>query len=56
MLSLPLFLTKNAAFIYTDPINQRKQIGIDLKNKSGIYCWYNNITGKFYIGVLLILF
>lgn len=47
-LSLPIF--KNAVFVYDDPLNQRQQIIKDLKGKSGIYCWYNKLTGKFYIG------
>lgn len=45
---IPIF--KNACFVYNDPINQRNEIRNDLKNKSGVYCWYNNVTGKYYIG------
>lgn len=47
---VPLLIFKYAVYIYENPLNQRKQMLIDLKGKSGIYCWYNKLTVKFYIG------
>lgn len=41
---------KYAVKIYTDPLNQRKLIRDENKGKIGVYCWVNNINGKYYIG------
>lgn len=35
---------------YLNVLEQRTEISKDMKNKTGIYCWYNNINGNFYIG------
>lgn len=35
---------------YTDPLNQRKLIRDENNGKTGVYCWVNNINGKYYIG------
>lgn len=43
-------ILNNAAQIYSSPYENRLKIYSDLKNRSFIYCWFNNITGDFYIG------
>jgi len=43
-------LIKLSVYYYPNPFSQRNEITKDLKKKSGIYCWYNNINGNFYIG------
>lgn len=43
-------LFKDYYSYYLNPLNKRQDICKDLKNKSGIYCWFNNLNGKFYIG------
>ena len=43
-------LIKISAYYYPNPLSQRKEITNDLKNKSGVYCWFNTINGNFYIG------
>lgn len=35
---------------YDDPFNTRALIREDNKDKVGIYCWFNKVNGKFYIG------
>lgn len=35
---------------YSNPYDNRKSLYKDNKNKSGVYCWENKITGKLYIG------
>jgi len=45
-----LLLFEEAAFVYNDPLNQRDLILKDLVTKSGIYCWFNTLNCKFYIG------
>lgn len=35
---------------YLNILDQKSKILKENKNKSGIYCWYNNCTDKFYIG------
>lgn len=35
---------------YDDPLNTRALIREDNKGKVGIYCWFNKVNGKFYIG------
>lgn len=35
---------------YLNVLDQRAQISLDLNGKTGIYCWYNNSNGNFYIG------
>jgi len=45
-----LLIFEESAFVYNDPLNQRYQILKDLNNKAGVYCWFNNLNCKFYIG------
>lgn len=35
---------------YDDPLNTRALIHEDNKGKVGVYCWFNKVNGKFYIG------
>ncbi len=35
--------------IYSNTKDQKDKIFKDNKNKSGIYCWVNNVNGKSYI-------
>ena len=35
---------------YYFPYEERKRIYVENRNKSGIYCWKNLITGKLYVG------
>lgn len=41
---------KYAKYTYENPISQRNVFQKDLKGKSGIYCWFNIVNGKYYIG------
>jgi group I intron endonuclease len=45
-----LLIFENAAFVFNDPLNQRDQMLKNLNKKSGIYCWFNTINCKYYIG------
>lgn len=45
-----LLIFKEAAYIYNDPLNERNQMLKDLKSKAGVYCRFNNLNCKFYIG------
>jgi group I intron endonuclease len=45
-----LFLKDNIIKTYKDPLNQRDLIRKENIEKTGIYAWYNNLNGKFYIG------
>lgn len=35
---------------HENPLDSRELIRKDNKGKAGVYCWFNNINGKFYIG------
>jgi hypothetical protein len=35
---------------YNDPLNQRSLIRIENLKQIGVYCWFNNIKKKYYIG------
>jgi hypothetical protein len=35
---------------YDDPINSRNLIREENNGKVGVYCWFNNVNKKFYIG------
>lgn len=46
----PLSHFGNCKFYFFEPLNQRTEILKTLKGHSGIYCWFNKVNGKFYIG------
>ena len=43
-------LIKISAYYYPNPLSQRNEITNKIKGKAGVYCWYNNVNGNFYIG------
>ena len=46
----PLSPIGNCKFYFFEPLAQRTEILKTLKGKSGIYCWFNKVNGKFYVG------
>jgi len=40
----------NYAKFYKDPINQRNLIYKENIEKVGVYCWFNNLNSKIYVG------
>lgn len=50
--ALPSFLTPHVKSCYDNVTNKKVQASIikDNNNHAGIYLWYNNVTGKYYIG------
>uniref|UniRef100_A0A896YT25 GIY-YIG endonuclease n=1 Tax=Coniophora puteana TaxID=80637 RepID=A0A896YT25_9AGAM len=53
-LTLPSFSTY-AKKTYLNPLEQKNEILLDTKGKSGVYCWVNLLNGKCYIGSGVIL-
>jgi len=47
---LPPFVSNYGIKRYDDPINTRNLIREENNGKVGVYCWFNRINGKFYIG------
>nr|YP_008081986.1 GIY-YIG endonuclease family protein [Rhizoctonia solani]AGK45362.1 GIY-YIG endonuclease family protein [Rhizoctonia solani] len=47
--AMPAFLSQ-AVQVFTTPGSNRKTISSFLRGKSGVYCFFNNVNGKFYIG------
>lgn len=43
-------IKKSVVKYYDNPYKIRKQIYKEDRKKSGIYCWYNIVTGEIYIG------
>lgn len=43
-------ISKLGISTYKDPKNSYELIRKDNKNKVGVYCWFNLVNGKFYIG------
>lgn len=43
-------LCEKAKIIFIHPHLEREDVKSATKGKSGIYCWYCKVTGKFYIG------
>ena len=46
----PLSLFGDCKYFFFNPLQQREQTLKIVKGKSGIYCWFNKINGKFYVG------
>jgi hypothetical protein len=47
---LPASVLKYGIKRYDDPIGSRNLIREENNGKVGVYCWLNNVNGKFYIG------
>lgn len=47
---LPRFVRNHRKFHYSNVLEQKDRIRNDNKGRSGIYMWYNHVTGKYYIG------
>lgn len=43
-------ISKLGVNTYENPLDSRELIRKDNQGKVGVYCWFNNIKGKFYIG------
>ncbi|CCO27453.1 GIY COII i1 grp IB protein (mitochondrion) [Rhizoctonia solani AG-1 IB] len=43
-------IKSQAVKVFDNPVKDRKEISSYLKDKSGIYLWYNKLNGKFYVG------
>jgi len=46
----PPHICKFGVKTYDDPLNTRALIREESKDKVGVYCWFNKVNGKFYIG------
>lgn len=43
-------ISKLGAKVYVNPVESRELIRKDNNGKVGVYCWFNNVNGKFYVG------
>lgn len=43
-------LFKNAKDVFVHPVSERSQIKLVTINRSGVYLWYNKVSGRYYVG------
>ena len=43
-------ISKLGTKVYVNPVESRELIRKDNNGKVGVYCWFNNVNGKFYVG------
>lgn len=48
--SIIMILFQNAKDVFVHPISERSQIKLVTVNRSGVYLWYNKVSGKYYVG------
>lgn len=49
-------ISKLGVKTYKYPVKSRKFIRKEYKGKAGVYCWFNEVNGKFYIGSCDVLY